>query len=112
MPPPISLVEMPPPISPVEVVSGDEPRGSAPEPAPLEAPSEDSDEEPPRDPLRAEPACESERAPLRGVESDEEPGSGEPVEPAEPVVSAKADGIHATAAPTPRATANPPTRPT
>ena len=36
----------------------------------------------------------------------------EPLEPAEPVVSAKANGIDATAAPTPRATAKAPTRPT
>jgi hypothetical protein len=35
----------------------------------------------------------------------------EPLEPAEPVVSAKANGIDATAAPTPRATAKAPTRP-
>jgi len=35
----------------------------------------------------------------------------EPLEPAEPVVSAKAIGIDATAAPTPRATAKAPTRP-
>jgi hypothetical protein len=36
----------------------------------------------------------------------------EPVDPAEPVVSAAANGIAATAEPTPRATARAPTRPT
>jgi hypothetical protein len=52
------------------------------------------------------------------VESDEaDPDAAEsaeldPVEPAEPVVSAKATGTDATAEPTPNATANAPTRPT
>lgn len=43
-----------------------------------------------------------------------DPGSAalEPVDPAEPVVSADANGIAATAEPTPRATARAPTRPT
>jgi hypothetical protein len=36
----------------------------------------------------------------------------DPVEPAEPVVSANATGTDATAEPTPNATANAPTRPT
>jgi len=38
--------------------------------------------------------------------------AAEPLDPAEPVESADANGIDATAAPTPRATANKPTRPT
>jgi hypothetical protein len=42
------------------------------------------------------------------AESDE----FDPVEPAEPVVSANATGTDATAEPTPNATANAPTRPT
>ena len=43
---------------------------------------------------------------------DVEQASALPVEPADPVVSAKAAGIDTTAAPTPRATASAPTRPT
>lgn len=43
-----------------------------------------------------------------GLASDDEP---EPVEPADPVVSAKALGIAAIPAPTPRAKASAPTRP-
>jgi len=47
------------------------------------------------------------------VDADEvDAASDEPVEPPEPVVSAKAIGTDATAAPTPNATANAPTRPT
>lgn len=49
----------------------------------------------------------------RGVEdADGEPEASEPVDPAEPVVSANATGTDATAEPTPNATANAPTRPT
>ncbi len=44
--------------------------------------------------------------------ADEEPEAFPPVEPAEPVVSAKAIGIDPIAEPTPNATANAPTRPT
>jgi len=46
------------------------------------------------------------------VESDEPEGVPDPDAPAEPLSSAKADGIAATAAPTPSATARAPTRPT
>jgi hypothetical protein len=45
------------------------------------------------------------------VDGEVEVVDPEPLEPAEPVVSAKAMGIDATAAPTPRATAKAPTRP-
>ena len=46
-----------------------------------------------------------------GDDDDVDVVDPEPLEPAEPVVSAKANGIDATAAPTPRATAKAPTRP-
>jgi hypothetical protein len=48
------------------------------------------------------------------VDAAPDPGSAalDPVDPAEPVVSATANGIDATAEPTPRATARAPTRPT
>jgi len=46
------------------------------------------------------------------VDGEVEVVEPEPLEPADPVVSAKAMGIDATAAPTPRATAKAPTRPT
>ena len=57
------------------------------------------------------------RAAPRDAADDVDPdeavdASDEPVEPPEPVVSANATGTDATAAPTPRATANAPTRPT
>ena len=50
------------------------------------------------------------------VDADDEPdpesAAPDPVDPAEPVVSANATGIATTAEPTPNATANAPTRPT
>ena len=46
------------------------------------------------------------------VEVEVEDSDPEPVDPAEPVVSAAATANGATAEPTPRATANTPTRPT
>jgi len=45
-------------------------------------------------------------------EDDDDPSVPDPVEPPEPVRSAKASGIATAAEPTPRATANAPTRPT
>ncbi|MEI7546189.1 MAG: hypothetical protein WCJ53_15355, partial [Mycobacteriaceae bacterium] len=45
-------------------------------------------------------------------EPDGEPAALDPVEPAEPVVSANATGIATTAEPTPSVTARAPTRPT
>jgi hypothetical protein len=45
-------------------------------------------------------------------DADDEPAESDPVEPAEPVVSANATGIAAAAEPIPNATANAPTRPT
>lgn len=66
----------------------------------------------PRLPERAGPDWGADRLVVR-VAGPFEEASFEPVEPAEPVVSAKAtDGIAATAAPTPKATASAPTRPT
>ena len=68
--------------------------------------------------LRAPPRVAAEREPARdgldlGAESDAEAVSAElAVEPAEPVVSANATGIAATADQTPNATASAPTRPT
>lgn len=52
--------------------------------------------------------------PRDGAELEPSDGADElvPVEPSEPVVSANAIGMDATAAPTPKATANAPTRPT
>jgi hypothetical protein len=51
---------------------------------------------------------------LVDVDAAPDPDSAalDPVDPAEPVVSAAANGIAATAEPTPRATASAPTRPT
>ena len=49
------------------------------------------------------------------VDADADPDESaapEPADPADPVVSANATGTAATAAPTPKATANAPTRPT
>ena len=79
-----------------------------------ESSAESATEDPPR-PARAAPR---EGAADFGAddESDDDESdddeSDEPVEPPEPVVSANATGIDATAAPTPKATANAPTRPT
>jgi hypothetical protein len=91
----------------------DTPADSAPDSAPgsaISPRSEVGSGEEPRDPdpERTDP----ERAPLRGIESDDAPESEVPVDPADPVVSANATGTGTTAAPTPRATANAPTRPT
>ena len=77
----------------------------------------------PRDPTlpEASPRAAADRDPPRvalvlvsGADADGEEASEElaPVDPAEPVVSAKATGIAATADPTPNATASAPTRPT
>lgn len=68
------------------------------------------------DPLD-ESRAEALRDPRFGASVDPEPADEEseafaPVEPAEPVVSAKAIGIDPIAEPTPNATANAPTRPT
>ena len=69
----------------------------------------------------SDPGAESPRVclPGRDVPADGdvfEPSDGAdefaPVEPSDPVMSADATGIDATAQPTPRATANAPTRPT
>jgi len=71
----------------------------------VESPLPDPTDEPPR-PARTGPRA--------GTFVDAEaPASAElePEDPAEPVVSANAMGIDATAEPTPRATANAPTRP-
>jgi len=75
-----------------------------------ESSAESATEDPPR-PARAAPR---EGADDFGADDsdDDEPDDDEPVEPPEPVVSATATGTDATAAPTPRATANAPTRPT
>jgi hypothetical protein len=50
---------------------------------------------------------------VAGVPDDagDDDADDDPVEPADPVVSANATGAHATAEPTPNATANAPTRP-
>ena len=67
---------------------------------------------PPRVPEGVEPAAVAVRVPPRVVGPDEL-FALEPDDPAEPVVSANATaGMAATAAPTPNATANAPTRPT
>ena len=73
------------------------------------------------DPVAAPVAAESalaesppDRAPRdgRAVDAPEAESAVDPVEPAEPVVSANATGTDAIAEPTPSATANAPTRPT
>jgi hypothetical protein len=73
-----------------------------------ESSTESATEDPPR-PARAAPR---EGADDFGADDSDDDESDEPVEPPEPVVSANATGIDATAAPTPKATANAPTRPT
>lgn len=76
----------------------------------VEAPAESPTEDPAR-PARAAPRAGA--ADFGADDSDEsDDESDEPVEPPEPVVSANATGTDATAAPTPKATANAPTRPT
>jgi hypothetical protein len=66
----------------------------------------DADElTPPRAPVR-------DPRPEPAGEPSEDPDDEDPVDPSEPCRSAKATGIDTTAAPTPRATANAPTRPT
>lgn len=78
----------------------------------LPASGAESVSEPAADP-RAPPRAAADRDPPRvALVLDPESDAAEAVEPAEPVVSAKATGIDATAEPTPRATARAPTRPT
>jgi hypothetical protein len=76
----------------------------------------DPADEPPAESVAVEPARPVRAAPREGADDvdadDADDASEEPVDPPEPVVSAKATGTDATAAPTPRATANAPTRPT
>ena len=103
-----------------EEASLPEPADTPPEPRrpAVEAPAESSTESPAESPTEELPRP-ARAAPRAGAadfgadevdaESDE---SHEPVEPPEPVVSANATGTDATAAPTPKATANAPTRPT
>jgi hypothetical protein len=74
-----------------------------------ESSAESTTEDPPR-PARAAPREGADDFGADDESDDDE--SDEPVEPPEPVVSANATGIDATAAPTPKATANAPTRPT
>ncbi|MBU3749951.1 MAG: hypothetical protein FGM52_05780 [Mycobacterium sp.] len=67
-------------------------------------------------PMRREPAgLEASCPPGRAVDFDAVPDEAsealEPVDPPEPVLSAKATGTDTTAEPTPRATAKAPTRP-
>jgi len=111
------------PAAPATEALSDEPlppavdKASLPEPA-----SELSDprrpeptDEPPAESEAVEPARPVRAAPRDGADDDADEAddaSDEPVEPPEPVVSANATGTDATAAPTPRATANAPTRPT
>jgi hypothetical protein len=76
--------------------------------APVGEPAVPADEASPvEEPLLEEPPCVVVRD-----DPDDEPPELEPVEPPEPVVSAKATGMDPIAAPTPNATANAPTRPT
>ena len=58
------------------------------------------------------PVCDPRAGPAVDDVSEESDGEDVPVEPSEPCRSAYAIGIDATAAPTPNATANAPTRPT
>ena len=100
-----------------EEASLPEPADTPPEPRrpAVEAPAESSTESPAETPTEELPRP-ARAAPRAGAadfgadDSDDE--SDEPVEPPEPVVSATATGTDATAAPTPKATANAPTRPT
>ena len=79
--------------------------------APAASPEESPTESPTEDPARpARPAPREGAADFGADDAEDE--SDEPVEPPEPVVSANATGTDATAAPTPKATANAPTRPT
>jgi len=96
-----------------EGASLSEPADTPPEPRRPddEPPAESSTESPTEElPRPARPAPRDGAADFGADDSDDE--SDEPVEPPEPVVSANATGIDATAAPTPKATANAPTRPT
>ena len=77
---------------------------AAPEPDPTELPSAD-----PRPPARGPRAGEDFRD---DDDYDEESAELDPLDPAEPVVSANAIGSEPRPDPTPRATANAPTRPT
>jgi hypothetical protein len=79
---------------------------AAPEPDPTELPSAD-----PRPPARGPRAGEDFRDD-DDDEDDEESAELDPLDPAEPVVSANAIGSEPRPDPTPRATANAPTRPT
>jgi hypothetical protein len=87
-----------------EVDPSDEPR--------LPEVAEDPSPEPFDEPPRARPVPRDGALVDTGDEPERESAVFEPVEPAEPVVSAIATGIATTAEPTPSATANAPTRPT
>jgi hypothetical protein len=74
--------------------------------------------EPLREPAPSEPSAappRPDRAPRAGADVDapaDDASEPDPLDPAEPVVSANATGTATTADPTPNATANAPTRPT
>lgn len=121
-----------PPDRPPEPPTGTTGTTGAAEPRPDSAPALSAeDEERPRDEVTAGESAPSgtedgadageltpPRAPVRDPrpeptdEASEDPDDEEPVDPSEPCRSANATGIDTTAAPTPRATANAPTRPT
>jgi hypothetical protein len=73
-------------------------------------PATDPATDPAADPWDARACLRAGDDVVAGVPGDED-DADDPVEPADPVVSANATGAHATAEPTPNATANAPTRP-